>query len=73
MHIIVALHHLQNTLGDWAQRENGFIDSCAFQMPLWPWQLGTARMHRLQRRQDQKANIKTLKILADISYFKSMS
>lgn len=71
--IIVALHHLQNTPGDWAQRGNGFIDSCAFQMPLRPWQLGTAQMHRLQRLQDQKANIKTLRIVDDISYFKSMS
>lgn len=42
-------------------------------MPLWPWQLGTAWMHGLQRHKDQKANIKALKILDDISYFKSMS
>lgn len=73
MPIIVALHHLQSTPGDWAQHGNGFIDSCAFQMPLWPWQLGTAWMHGLQRHKDQKANIKTLKILDGISYFKSIS
>lgn len=58
---------------NWVQHGNGLTDSHSFLKPFWPLQLGTAWMHRLQRHWDQKANIKTLNILDDILYFKSIS
>lgn len=56
-----------------AQCGNSLTDTRGFQKPFWPSQLGTAWMRRLQKRRDQKANMKTLKILDDILYFKSIS
>lgn len=70
---IVALHSLQNLPRDWVQHGNSFIDSCSFQKTFWPLQLGMAWMCRLQRHWGQRANIKALNILDDVSYFKSIS